>query len=272
MPFDFRTVKMLKRPITHDPRVPHFTKYLKTNLPGGLPLPPFEIDNTYGITYPDYHNSGQGSIGDCVEAAVGNGVLTWSTLTKNPVELPYSAILDAYEVVGGYDPTNPLTDLGTDPLQLLSYWLNTGIGGNKCDGFAYIDPDRMQAEVATTMYGGFICCLNLPVSAQLQTFNGPWAVPSGGPVGEGAPGSWGGHCVFIVGYNVAKGIACTTWQGLQWMTWGFWKTYTNVNYVVTSDNWIGANGLSPSNFDQAALVADMQRLSQPYSPYETKGA
>jgi hypothetical protein len=85
-----------------------------------------------------------------------------------------------------------------------------------------------------------------------------WTVPPGGPTGQGAPGSWGGHAVPIVAYD-ARGLICITWGELMRMTWQFWNAYCDEAYGLLSPDWIAA-GKAPAGFDWQQLVADMGEL------------
>jgi hypothetical protein len=88
-------------------------------------------------------------------------------------------------------------------------------------------------------------------------------VPAQGLSGDGAPGSWGGHAVFVVAYD-GRGLTCISWGKLQRMSWNFWVAYCDESYGLLSKDWIersGAkSGLAPSGLDVAALAADMNAL------------
>jgi hypothetical protein len=83
-------------------------------------------------------------------------------------------------------------------------------------------------------------------------------VPASGLEGDGAPGSLGGHCVYVVGYD-PRGLTCITWGKLQRMSWNFWWAYCDESYGLLSKDWI-AKGKAPSGFDATALIADMAAL------------
>ena len=73
------------------------------------------------------------------------------------------------------------------------------------------------------------------------------------------PGSWGGHCVPLSGYDANK-IWCVTWGALQPMTWQFLSTYCDEAYVLLSQEWMEASGVSPSNLAWGQLMADLANL------------
>lgn len=71
--------------------------------------------------------------------------------------------------------------------------------------------------------------VSLPISAQSQINKGqPWDVVRGR---TGRAGSWGGHYVFVVGYN-KLGPVCVTWGQKQQMTWAFWDAYCDECYAI----------------------------------------
>ena len=185
-------------------------------------------------------------------------VQAWTANCGNQVIIPDAAILAAYEAVSGYVPGRPNTDVGATCEDVLAYWKNTGIGGHVIVGYASVDvTNKSEVEDSVYLFGGTYLGINMPISAQDQTGPGlVWDVPPGGPRGNGAPGSWGGHAVPIVAYD-ASGLTVITWGSLQRMTWAFLDTYCDEAYVALSHDWIESSGLSPNDFDFATLQADM---------------
>jgi len=82
-----------------------------------------------------------------------------------------------------------------------------------------------------------------------------WVVPPGGPVGPGAPGSWGGHAVPVVAYD-ARTLTVITWGQRLSMTWGFFETYCDEAYAILDGDWL-KNNECPAGFDLATLEADL---------------
>ena len=71
--------------------------------------------------------------------------------------------------------------------------------------------------------------LYLPLAAQKQIQTGqPWEVTTGP---GSAPGSWGGHYVYVSGYT-AKGPMCVTWGRKQQMTWAWFAKYCDEAYAT----------------------------------------
>ncbi len=118
--------------------------------------------------------------------------------------------------------------------------------------------DIRDVKDAIWLFGGVYIGLALPVSAQSQDV---WVVPAGGLSGDGAPGSWGGHAVYVVAYD-ARGLTCITWGRLKRMSWNFWAAYCDEAYGLLAKDWFEASGEAPSGFDVAALAGDMAALRQ----------
>jgi len=76
--------------------------------------------------------------------------------------------------------------------------------------------------------------------------------------GDGAPGSWGGHCVYVPKYD-ANGFTCITWGGLKRMTNAFWEAYCDEAHALLGADFIGANG-SPQGFNLAQLQLDLTAI------------
>jgi hypothetical protein len=114
-------------------------------------------------------------------------------------------------------------------------------------GYAALEPgNHAHVKDAVSLFGGCYVGLSLPVSAQTQTV---WSVPPVGTTGRGAPGSWGGHAVPILSFDL-HGLTCVTWGKLMRMSWGFWNAYGDEAYAVLSSEW-----LSPTTSRRAASTS-----------------
>jgi len=251
---DYTKVKLGKQTAHHDKRVPMLSKYTT-----GLPAPPAKVDYTAKIT-----NLGMmlnDKLGDCTCAAVGHCIQEWTAeAQKQQVILPDQTILQLYEVVGHYNPNNPNTDKGAIELNVLNYWLANPVAGNQLSAFAALEPhNHQEIQDAVYIFGNCYIGLALPLTAQTQTV---WTVPPGGPNGQGAPGSWGGHAVPIVAYD-QRGLTCITWGELKRMTWQFWNAYCDEAYGLLSPDWVDA-GKTPAGFNWQQLETDMADIRQAF--------
>ena len=104
------------------------------------------------------------------------------------------------------------------------------------------------------LFGGLYIGVSLPASAQNQDV---WDVATG-PDAEA--GSWGGHCVNVVGYD-ADGLTVVTWGATKRMTWAFWLAYVDEAYAILSNDFLTTAGQTPNGFDLAALTNDLRAVT-----------
>lgn len=211
------------------------------------------------------------NVGDCTCATAGHDILQWSTYAGKPFKPTDQEILRAYQAVSGYNPNDPNSDVGANVLDVLKYWRKTGIGGHKITAFMSVNPkDRTEIMQAVQLFGNCYIGVGLPISAQ-DTINGEngnpvWSVPSTGANGDGAPYSWGGHAIPIVGYGADthenKGVEVVTWGQLYDVTWGFLQLYCDEAFAILSPDWFDVlSGNSPSGFNSQQLLADLAQFS-----------
>jgi hypothetical protein len=249
------TYKLGKLPAKHDARTLQLANYLA---PTAIAPPPVKEDYEKKVkNWPMMQND---QLGDCTCACAGHMTEEWTTYAGAAFTPGDSAILKAYEMVGGYRPGQPDTDQGAVVVDVLNYWRRTGIAKHKILGYAALEPNNHnQVKDSVFLFGNCYLGIALPLSAQTQRV---WAVPPGGAKGSGAPGSWGGHAVPVVAYN-QRGLTVVTWGALKHMTWGFLDTYCDEAYAVLSQDWIDATKhVSPANFDLETLQADLKQIDK----------
>ena len=237
----------------HDKRTLQFANYLK---PKALPTPPDSVDWASKVG-PDWNMLLNDQLGCCTISGAAHMIEAWSTYATSKVVLPDSAILAAYEANSGYNPVTGENDNGCVESDVLNYWKNTGIGGHKIAAFMALEPgNHWHIKAAIQLFGGVYLGVALPLSAQDQKV---WSVAPGGPVGQNAPGSWGGHCINLVEYDPQL-LTCVTWGALQQLTWQWNDQYVDEAYAVLSEDWLNVQHVAPSGFDMATLAADLQAL------------
>lgn len=235
-----------KAPARKDPRNFKLAKYLSA-----LPSPPSKIDWLKRVkTYPMMMND---QLGDCTIAGAAHLLQVW-----NGRVIADEDVVKFYSAVSGYDPKTGANDNGAVLLDVLNKWRRKGIFPEEpITAFVEINPkDRNEVRVAIDLFGGIYTGLMLPYSAQKQVGK-TWA-PSKGA--DGAPGSWGGHCVPIGRYS-SEQLSCVTWGAQQKMTWKFFSEYCDECYAILSQDWIGqTNRVAPSGFSFEQLQADLGLL------------
>lgn len=209
-----------------------------------LPQIPTEIDWTKGVLeWPMYGNDEEG---DCTCAAAGHLIQGWSAAAGNPKTPADGDILQAYIPGTGTD------DTGRVETDVLNYWQNVGIGGDKILGWVSINAanlDLVRAGIA--LFGGVYAGIQLPTSAQAQAV---WDVVPGM-----VPGSWGGHAVPYLAYN-SGGFICITWAHPLVLTYNFHNACTDEVYACLSEDFLNSQGETPEGLNLDALRGDLIAL------------
>jgi len=206
-------------------------------------------DNTFGITA--WGMMDNDTLGDCTIACPGHLIQAWTASSGSEVTVPDSVILSAYENWCGYVDGDSSTDQGGDILTVLQDWQAKGLGGYSISSSAEIKVDEIRIQQGVYVFGGVNGGVELPISAQSQV-GGLWDVVGDGQTGNSAPGSWGGHCTAIVGYDV-DGVTLVTWGALQQATWRFVMAYYDEMHAIISPNWKGPIAVGQ-------LTSDLQQI------------
>lgn len=230
---DFNLMKLGKNPAVIDERTIKMASILRL-----LPSYPeaFDVDSQYP-NLKDTHMFKNDTLGDCVIAGRAHQTLRLENYEQGTV-IPIS---DS-DVTTEYFKESGGQDTGLNMLDALNAW-RTGwrAASNVYNIYAYASINvKDWNEVRATCYllNGIYIGLQLPISAQTQS---TWDVVSG-PNAE--PGSWGGHCVYIVAYD-NDGLTCMTWGKRQKMTWQFYQKYSDESFgiVDNKDSWVANDAL-----------------------------
>ena len=253
---DPRKLKLGKQAARHDPRTLLLASYVTPE----LPAPPPNFDLTTKVKAWGMMDNDQ--IGDCTCAAAGHLIMEWTANASKKMVTPTDdQIVAAYSAITGYNPQTGANDNGAVEIDVLNYWRQSGIAGDKIGAYIALEPsNHTHVMDAVYIFGGCYIGLQLPVTAQAQTQNHqPWSVPPGGATGDGKPGSWGGHAVPVMAYD-AHGLTVVTWGALQMMTWSFWETYCEEAYAILSTDYLNVENKTPQGFNMDQLQADLQDL------------
>lgn len=253
---DHRVVRLGKKAAKHDLRVPLIKRVMSED-----PVPAtFAGDWLCGRT--TLPMLGNDRLGNCTSASKGHGLQIISGAARGKAWTPTDADAIAfYEKSTGYDPSNPASDQGGIMLDVLTYMVKHGYAGWRAQGFGAIGRGDTATMYRTIYRLGFVDLgLALPTSAQNQTV---WDVPKGGAVGDGAPGSWGGHDALLVAKDPKTGLwKIGTWTYLQPCTDDFIHAYVDEAYGWKSRAFENpATGKAPNDFDDAALEKAMEALT-----------
>ena len=222
------------------------TLNLRSVIPVVLPEFPasYDVDSRFaGVPFsmPMYANN---LWGDCVIAGRAHQTLRFEAYeTRSMLNIKDSEVLGEYWKEQGAISCWQKPDNGLVMLDSLKAWRNRGwrVTNNIYTIYAFglIDWKDQQEVKATVnwLLGGY-AGIGLPKTAQDQYNKGQaWSFVK--PDGDGAPRSWGGHCVYIVAYNEV-GPVCITWGKRQQMTWEFLATYCDELYGIidNKDAWV----------------------------------
>ena len=233
---DHSMMKLGRKPARLDARVPELRSVV------AFEVAPLVVD--WYSRVPSWPMLANDQVGDCTCAAVGHIIQQWTTYTdKSPVVMSDQETLTLYSQVSNY----PAVDEGALCITVLERWRVAGVGTpdggpDTLDAYAAVQPtDRASVLNAITRFGNLYAGVALPTSAQNEEV---WASTSG------EPGSWGGHCIPLVGITPI-GPMCVTWGALKQMTWGWWERYAEESYVPLSRDWVGATDLNWSQLTAA---------------------
>lgn len=247
---DHSRKKLGLKAVKTDSRTLKLARYMTPELP---PAPLEKVWSskvgTWGVMLND-------TLGDCTIAGCAHAIQVWSANRYREITLPDSTILTAYENWCGYNPSDPASDQGGIELDVLNDWRQNGFAGHVLLGYA--DPSVANVDEvrqAINLFGGVYIGLSLPVTAQTQDV---WYVTDPSLQGDAAPGSWGGHAVFVCDYN-QNGFTCVTWGELMQMTKEFWNAYVVEAHALLSQDWFNATG-APNGFNLNQLTNDLAMI------------
>ncbi len=195
-------------------------------------------------------------IGDCTCAAAGHLIQCWTANAAERATVPTDdEVVTAYSAVAHYDPATGANDNGAVELDVLNFWRQIGIAGNRLAAYTAVDPTNADhIRQAIWLFGGLYLGLVLPQSAEQQTVSGkPWISVWYSPI-------VGGHAVPAVGYD-DQYVNVVTWGQVQLVAWEFLTRHCEEAYALVDQDWIRRAGTSPSGFDMASLEADLAEVT-----------
>lgn len=249
-------LKLGKQVARHDPRTLLLASYMTTELPA--PPPAFDLTSKVSA----WGMMENQDIGDCTCAAAGHLIMEWTANAGKKMVTPTDKqIVDAYSAITGYNPKTGANDNGAVEIDVLNFWRQSGIAGHKISAYMALEPSNHNHIMDSVyIFEGCYIGVQLPVSAKDQIKNHqPWSVPPGGAIGDGKPGSWGGHAVPVVAYD-SRGVTVVTWGATQMMTWSFWEAYCEEAYAILSADYLTGKKTTPQGFSLQQLQEDLANL------------
>ncbi|MDB5007965.1 MAG: hypothetical protein JWP45_2358 [Mucilaginibacter sp.] len=251
---DHSNMKLGKLSPVHDSRTLSLTNYINADI---LPVAPTQYaygnnvgETAWGMMVNDKANN-------CTCAAAGHLIMEWTADNGVMVTPTDQDIINVYAAITGYDPITGQNNDGAAIMDVLNYWRKTGIASHKILAYAKLEPKNTNHVMqAIYLFGGCYVGLDLPMSAKTQEV---WSVPPGGATGIGAPGSWGGHVVPVIGYD-NDFLTIITWGITKKMDWSFWNAYCDESYAIISNDFAGKKA-APNGFDLSTLKDDLKQIT-----------
>jgi hypothetical protein len=243
--------KLGKAPTKKDKRNFKFAALLRA-APPAVPSS-YDFDNTHtGIPTPMFGNDVHG---DCVIAGRAHQTLRFEDIEQGSV-----LMITDKDVLNEYFKETGGPDTGLVVLDSLNEWRHMGWKVNKrtykIQAYAEVR-FKNHSEMRRAIFAdiGMGLGLQLPKSAQKQIQTGqPWTVTTGP---DARPGSWGGHYVYVSGYNPG-GPVCVTWGRKQQMTWAWLDKYCDEAYAIFD----AKDSFKKSIINKAKITASLNALAK----------
>jgi hypothetical protein len=237
-----------KHPAKHDYRTLRLKKYLNAvaQPPAAFDVLPRVYKNV-GVSDPTklFPMDGNDTLGDCAIAAVAHAITIFRGFAGKQTVMTTSAVEKLYyHLTGGVDS-------GLAGLDVMNYWRQHAVSGDKLLAFATLDPkNHTHVQQAIQLFGGVWLGFQVQQNCQEQfDAHQPWTP---GPLTRD------GHAVYAVAYD-ATGVTVLTWGSTQKATWAWWDECVDEAYAA-----IPVEAKQPAwapGFDLAQLEADLQEVA-----------
>lgn len=237
----------------HPPKHDYRTLRLKNYLTSALAAPPPSYDvlprvyqklNTSDPTKL-FPMDGNDSLGDCTIAALAHAVTVYRGL------LDTQKIMAKQDEVKLYMHLTGGVDSGLNELDVINYWRQHAVSGDKILAFASIEvKNHTHVRQAIQLFGGVYLGFQVQQNC-IQEFNArqPWTP---GPLTQD------GHAVFVVAYD-STGVTVLTWGNTQKATWAWWDDCVDEAYAILPPEAKKSDFAPGFNFTQ--LQADLAAVA-----------
>lgn len=233
-----------------DPRTPSVLKMLSLAAPK-ITVPKSKIRTTK--FHGDWLMLGNDQYGDCEIAEWAHTLMLMSAVEGKPWSTDASTVVNSYlKYTGGRDTGSNM--LETANLRLKETWAN--FGAPVADAYVGIDLGaRLQPAVSSSIYvlGNAALGVGLPLALQKTPYDWshtPTAVERKRP--EWQPGSWGGHAVDGLDYDV-HGVWIISWGKRVRVSWGMLQYIMDEGYGYMHPFWRNRKGNSPTGLSAAQV-------------------
>ena len=187
-----------------------------------LPAVPASVDWTAPAMSVIRDAEGNSDYGDCVYAEEAHALAIYTGNANTLYAMTTAQTLAMYSEDTGFNPTDPATDQGADPIACLqARCAKPYPDGSTLKAFATVDmSNKALVQFALATFGSIKLWLALP-----DTYVSPFPSGDGFVWDVGTPNPRQGHCIGSGGYNSTRivGAGC---DGVQILTWGMIGTMT----------------------------------------------
>lgn len=230
-----------------------------------LGTPPAESPDYVAAAVNDFGSFGNEDVGDCVEVDTANALILRTANAGPSAVVPTTdQVLDLYSAVGGYVRGDASTDNGTDEDTNGRYLVTNGFIGHKAAAVGPVDHTNLNhARWAQILFGTCRLCWNLPGYADDLILAGkPWDVQSTGDQTTQGHDTcmvdFRGGMLYVVSWRDSCGAYA---RHLVPVTPAFFFHYLDAAQGEVFPDWIKQQGVAPSGFDIAALVAKLKDVA-----------
>jgi hypothetical protein len=237
----------------HPPKHDYRTLRLKSYLTPEVALPPASFDVLPKV-YQKLHVSdpkqlfpmdGNDTLGDCTIAGIAHAITTYRGLIGTEKIMSRQAVVKLYlHLTGGIDS-------GLNMLDVVNYWRQKTVSGDKILAFASVDVrNHTHLKQAIQLFGGVYLGFQVQRNC-VEDFDAgkPWTP---GPL------THDGHAVFATAYD-STGVTVLTWGRTQKATWGWWDECVDESYAILPPE-AKSPGFAPG-FNIAQLEADLAEVA-----------
>jgi hypothetical protein len=238
----------------HPPKVDYRTLRFKNYLTPAIAAPPATYNVLTTSVYPKLKTTdptklfpmdGNDTLGDCTIAALAHAETVYQGMIDTKTIMSKQAAVKLYmHLTGGVDS-------GLNELDVLNYWRQNPVSGEKIITYVSIEPKtHTHVQQAIQLFGGVYLGFQVQQNCQ-QEFDAhqPWTP---GPLTND------GHAVYAAAYD-QNGVTVLTWGNTQQATWAWWDECVDEAYAILPPQAEKA-GFAPG-FNFAQLKSDIEAVA-----------
>lgn len=237
----------------HPPKVDYRTLRFRDYLKAGLAAPPASCDTltrvyaNVGVDDPTrlFPMDANDKLGDCTIAALAHAVTVYRGLVGKKHIMPTQSVVKLYtQMTGG-------PDTGLSELDVLNYWRQRAVTGDKILAFVSIDPkNHTHLKQAVQLFGAVYLGFQVQQHC-IEEFDArqPWTP---------ARLTNDGHAVVMVAYDKSE-LTVLTWGNTQRAKWTWWDECVDEAYAILPPE-AKKEDFAPG-FDIEALQSDLQAVA-----------